>query len=418
MDRTRFGRPSAAHLVVLVCLAQVLVQIGAFFWPALLPGMIGRWALSNSEAGWITAIFYLAYIVAVPVLVTLTDRVDAKRVYLAGVAATVAGHVLFAVFADGFWSALGARALTGIGWAGTYMTGLKLLVDMVDDKLMSRAAAGHAASIGISGALSFACADLIAGFAGWRAAFLAAGLSAALAWLLIALAVPGRAPALRPAVSALALFDFRPVLRNRSAMAYAIAYCVHTLEMNALRGWGVAFLGFVAASTGASATVMSPTATLTVLGLLGTAMSVLGNEAAIRMGRRRLISFAMAASAVCAVLLGFVGSQSYAFAVVLILIYGPIVWLDSSSLTAGTAGTAEPSRRGATLAVHSMLGYFGGFVGPLAVGWVLDLRGGMSPAAWASAFLMIAILMVIALAAFLIMRPRALAGDRSGEGPS
>ena len=297
------------------------------------------------------------------------------------------------------------------------MTGLKLLVDKVDDKLMSRAAAGHAASIGISGALSFACADLIAEFAGWRAAFLAAGASAVIAWMLVALGAPRGAPPPHAAVSGLALFDFRPVLRNRSAMAYAIAYCVHTLEMNALRGWGVAFLGFVAGSAGGSAMLVSPTATLTVLGLLGTLMSVLGNEAAIRVGRRRLISFAMIASAICAVLLGFVGSQSYAFAVVLILIYGPIVWLDSSSLTAGTAGTAEPSRRGATLALHSMLGYFGGFVGPLAVGWVLDLRGGMSPAAWASAFSMIAIVTVVALAAFLIMRPRALAGDRRGEGP-
>ena len=48
------------------------------------------------------------------------------------------------------------RALTGMGWAGTYMTGLKLLADRVDAKMMSRATAGHAASIGISGALSFA----------------------------------------------------------------------------------------------------------------------------------------------------------------------------------------------------------------------------------------------------------------------
>jgi hypothetical protein len=39
-----------------------------------------------------------------------------------------------------------------------------------------------------------------------------------------------------------------------------------------------------------------------------------------------------------------------------------------SSLTASTAGTAEPSRRGTTLAVHSMLGYVGGFIGPLLVG--------------------------------------------------
>ena len=157
---------------MLVCVAQALVQIGAFFWPALLPGMIARWGLTNSEAGWITAIFYGAYILAVPILVTLTDRVDAKRVYLAGVAMTVVGHLFFALFADGFWSALVSRALAGVGWAGTYMTGLKLLADRIDAKLVSRAAAGHAASIGISGALSFACADIIAGIAGWRAAFL------------------------------------------------------------------------------------------------------------------------------------------------------------------------------------------------------------------------------------------------------
>jgi len=95
------------------------------------------------------------------------------------------------------------------------------------------------------------------------------------------------------------------------------------------------------------------------------------------------------------------------------VLYGPIVWLDSSSLTAGTAGTAEPSRRGATLAVHSMLGYVGGFVGPLIVGFVLDWQGGMSVSAWAAAFTLIAVLMLIALAAFLLLRPVALAGDRS-----
>ncbi len=405
-------RDHPRRTVVLVCAAQVLVQIGAFFWPALMPGMMTLWSLTNSEAGWITAVFYGAYILAVPVLVTLTDRVDAKRVYLAGVAMTVAGHALFALFADGFWSALGARALTGIGWAGTYMTGLKLLADKVDAKLLSRAAAGHAASIGIAGALSFACADLLAGTAGWRAAFFAASASAAAAWLLIILAVPGRARSAAPPAADQALFDFRPVLRNRSAMAYAIGYCLHTFEMSALRGWGVAFLGFVAASTGSADAMLSPTTALTVLGLAGTLASVLGNEAAIAIGRRRLIWFAMLASAACALLLGLVGTQSYLLAVVLMLIYGPIIWLDSSALTAGTAGTAEPSRRGATLAVHSMLGYLGGFVGPLAVGWILDLGGGNSAAAWATVFAVIAGLMALALIAFVAMRPRALAGDR------
>ena len=124
--------------------------------------------------GWITAMFYAAYMVSVPVLVTLTDRVDAKRIYLFGVGCSVLGHLLFGLLADGFWSAMATRALTGMGWAGTYMTGLKLLADQVDAKQMSRATAGHAASTGISGALSFACADLLASLGGWKMAFFCA----------------------------------------------------------------------------------------------------------------------------------------------------------------------------------------------------------------------------------------------------
>jgi MFS family permease len=145
---------------------------------------------------------------------------------------------------------------------------------------------------------------------------------------------------------------------------------------------------------------------------------VAGNEGAIYFGRRRLITITMIASAVCAVLLGLVGPQSYIAAVALILVYGLLISLDSSSLTAGTAGSADPSRRGATLAVHSMLGYAGGFVGPLIVGWALDLSGGMTSTAWAFAYLLVAALVMVGLIAFLVMRPGSLAGDRIEQRPA
>jgi predicted MFS family arabinose efflux permease len=406
---------SGRRLVVAVCAAQVLVQIGAFFWPVLLPTLAPAWRLTNGEAGWITGVFYLAYMLSVPILVTLTDRIDAKRVYLFGVGCTVAGHGAFGLFADGFTSALLIRALTGIGWAGTYMTGVKLLADQVDKTLMSRAVAGHAASIGLSGALSFACADLLARAYGWRAAFVVAAAGAAVAWLVVAVCAPRTRPAAAGAARDGALFDFRPVFRNRSAMAYAQAYCIHTLEMNALRGWGVAFLGFVAVASGAERTWLSPAIVLTALGLIGTAASVVGNEMAIRLGRRRLISTAMAGSILVAAMLGYLGTLSYGIAVALLLVYGFVVWLDSSSLTAGAAGTAEPARRGATLAVHSSLGYAGGFVGPLLIGYTLDALGGMSRASWSAAFASIAALMLFSLIVFRVLRPRELAGDRGSH---
>lgn len=404
---------AAGRLVAIVCTAQVFVQLGAGYWPVLLPELMGRWSLSNSEAGWITSSFYATYMVCVPVLVTLTDRIDPKRVYLFGVACTTVAHVAFGIFADGFWSALLLRGLAGIGWAGTYMTGLKLLADQVDARMMSRAVTGHAASIGISGAASYVVGELLAQAFGWRIAFASAGVTAAIAWLTVALAVPGRPPPARAAGPAPALFDFRPVLRNRSAFAYSLAYCVHTLEMNALRGWGVAFLAWVAAGSGMAGGLLSPAVVITVLGLLGTLTSVLGNEASIHFGRRRLVATAMGLSIAVGAVIGFAGSTGYWIAVGLIVLYGMIIWLDSSSLTAGAAGAADPARRGATLAVHSMLGYAGGFIGPLAIGWTLDLSGGMSAMGWGLSFAVIAALMALALVGFTILRPRELEGDRT-----
>ena len=401
---------TGGRLTALVCAAQVLVQIGAYTWPALLPSMIPRWGLTNSEAGWITGIFYAAYMVSVPVLVTLTDRIEARRVYLFGVGCTVASHLLFGLLAEGFWSAVALRALAGIGWAGTYMTGLKLLADQVDERMMSRAVTGHAASIGVAGAVSYSTASAFVALRGWEFSFEMAGLTAALGWTLVALFVPRHVSPLPP--SKAPLFDFRPILRNRSAMAYSLAYCVHTLEMSALRGWGVAFLGFVAVTAGGAANMPSPAVVLTMLALLGTAASVVGNEAAIRYGRRRLIALAMLGSVGLGASVGFLGSLSYPIAAVMLLAYGFVIWLDSASLTAGSSGTADPSRRGATLAVHSTLGYAGGFVGPLIVGFILDLGGGMSRTTWGLSFLVVAVLMLITLAVFCVMRPRELPGDR------
>ena len=401
------------RLVAIMCGAQVMVQIGAFFWPALLPTMMPLWGLSNSEAGWITAIFYGAYMISVPILVTATDRIDPKTIYLFGVGVTVIGHFAFALFADGFWSAMAARALTGMGWAGTYMTGLKLLADRVNARMMSRATAGHAASISLSGAVSFAIGDVIAGSLGWEAAFFVAAASAGTAWLMIALVMPSRDERPSRRTDGGGLFDFRPVFRNRSAMAYAIAYAVHTLEMSAVRGWAVAFLGYVALTTGATASIISPAVVATGLGLAGTVASIAGNEAAIRFGRRRLIQTAMLASIAFGASIGFLGSMSYALAAGLLFLYAIFIWLDSSSLTAGAAGFADPARRGATLAVHSMLGYTGGFLGPLLIGWTLDLAGGMSMNGWGYAFLSVAVLMTVALFTFRLLRPQGLAGDRA-----
>jgi predicted MFS family arabinose efflux permease len=397
--------------VVTMCAAQGCAQIGAFGVAALLPTLIAAWSLSNTEAGWIGGIYYAAYTLVVPLLSSLTDRVDPKRIYLGSVALTALAFAGFAWIATGFWSALAFRALMGVGWAGSYMPGLKALSDLVEGPVQSRAVAAHAAAVGVSGALSFAVAGAVNAWLGWQWALLPGALGATLAFVLVLVALPSRPPR-APAGPAGARVDFRPVLRNRSALAYSIAYGVHTWEMSALRAWVVTFLTFASARSAAAWTPLAPATVATVMGLLGVWASVWGNELAIRFGRRRFILGTLLASAAMAGVIGFGAALPYAGAAALVLVYAVLIWSDSSSLTAGSAGSAEAGRRGATLAVHSTLGYAGGFLGPLALGATLDLAGGASVLGWGLAFGHVTVALVAGALVFLWLRPADLAGDR------
>jgi predicted MFS family arabinose efflux permease len=183
--------------------------------------------------------------------------------------------------------------------------------------------------------------------------------------------------------------------------------------MSALRAWVVAFLTFVAARAPDAWTPLAPASVASVMGLLGVLASVWGNEVAIRLGRRRFILGTMLASGALAAGIGFSAALPYAGAAAFVLLYAVLIWSDSSSLTAGSAGSAEPGRRGATLAVHSTLGYAGGFLGPLALGAMLDLSGGASVLAWGVAFGHVTVALLLGALALVWLRPADLAGDRS-----
>jgi hypothetical protein len=101
-----------------------------------------------------------------------------------------------------------------------------------------------------------------------------------------------------------------------------------------------------------------------------------------------------------------------------VLVYAVLIWSDSSSLTAGSAGSAEPGRRGATLAVHTTLGYAGGFLGPLAFGATLDLVGSGGVLGWGLAFGHVTAALLVGAVAFVALRPADLAGDRPSRALS
>src|ERR1051325_4124988 len=119
--------PGTYGYAAAIVAAQMMAQVGGFALPALLPTYMARWNLTATEAGWLVGVFFAAYVVMVPILLSLTDRVPARRIYLLRTGLTPLSHLGFAWFADGFWSAMCFRILAGAGWAGTYMTGLRVI---------------------------------------------------------------------------------------------------------------------------------------------------------------------------------------------------------------------------------------------------------------------------------------------------
>ncbi len=385
-------------------------MLGFSTFAALLPSFREAWQLSNTNAGWISAIFFAGYTLAVPVLVGLTDRVDPKRIYLLSAALAAVANLGFAIFAEGFWSAMVFRGLAGIGLAGTYMPGLKALSDHIPAEQQSRAVAFYTSSFGIGAALSFPVASLLAEGAGWRWAFAVPGAAAVLAGLLLLAVMPRSAPHHLRAPDT-ALLDFRPVLRNRSALAYTLCYTVHNWELFGFRSWIVAFLVF--AGGGGAGLLLDPTMIAAIVILLGMPTSVLGNELSIRFGRRRTVALVMGASALICFVIGFASALPYLVVVLLCVLQGFTVSGESASVTAGALGSAAPGYRGATMAMHSTLGFTGSFFGPLVFGLVLDLAGGESVLAWGLAFAHMGVVMLAGPLALALLRPQALPGDRA-----
>jgi len=129
-------------------------------------------------------------------------------------------------------------------------------------------------------------------------------------------------------------------------------------------------------STGAIATIA------TVMVMAGLPASILGNEIATRLGRRFTLAAMMTASAATALLLAFTSGGPLPLVLALTSLYAVLVMSDSAAITVGTIASAPVERRGATIAVQTLMASLMAMIAPLACGWSLDLFGGESRWGW------------------------------------
>jgi MFS family permease len=391
-------------LVAALCTGQVANLLSHVAVPAVMAQhLIPLWGLSASEAGIMASAYSLGYMVAVPVLMTLTDRIDARIILLLGSALMGVATVAFGIFAAGLWSATLLWGLAGIGCAGAYMPGLRALTDRLGDGDHSRSITLYTACFSMGVGLSFLVAQVLADFGGWRLAFIVTGL-APLVMIGVCLALAPAWPKPREKQS---LLDFRPVLRNRQAMGYILGYAIHCFELYGFRTWIVAFWTYIEARRSGGA-ILDPVSVSFIITLLAVPASVLGNEGALRFGRHRSIRSVMSLSALVAFAIALTVSWSPILLLALLLVYSFTLPGDSGALTSGMALSATPEERGATMALHSMAGFGMAAVGGIAVGLCIDAAGGpASDSGWTAAF----VVMGLAIAT----GPLVLRWSRAGE---
>lgn len=379
------ARRGTAAVVGLLCAAEALGMTGFATFPALLGVLADEWHLSGTEAGMVAGAYFAGYMLAVPFLSSLTDRVDTRRVYVAAALLAAGGSAGFAWLAEGAASAAAFQALAGAGLAGTYMPGLKALTERVGGPRQSRYVAFYTATFGIGTSLSLVLAGSIGAGVSWQAAFAAAALGPLAAGALVGFGLRPAAATREAAPGASG--GLARLLGNRRVAGYVAGYAAHCWELFGLRSWMVAFLAFAWSRHPEAAWLPAPAAAAAAVNLLGIPASIFGNELAMRLGRRRLIAAVMGASGLLAWITGFAPTMAAAAALGLLAVYYVAVMADSAALTAGLVAVAPPMQRGAAMAVYSAAGFGAGFVGPLVFGLVLDLAGGKDAGlAWGLAF--------------------------------
>ena len=370
------------------------------------------WGLSSAQAGLIQSAFHIGYLVSLFGIGFLADRYGAKRTFLATSIAACASGLAFALFADGFVSALLLHSLAGLCAGGSYTPGLTLIAERFPAERRGRAMGYYLAASSLGYALSLWLSSALIVASGWRAALIACAFGPVAASLLAAWVLRGTRNLVHPAGYSNPLRALLDVWRNKPAMLAVWAYVFHSWELLGMWAWMPTYLGVVLAygAGGGGGTGMAGLgiafAALTYL--ISMAGSIGGGVLSDRWGRTAVILLMSLASLVCSFTFGWLIAAPVWIVVMVAIAYNLTAIGDSSVYSTAMTELVPGHCLGAAFALRSVLGFGVGAISPWVFGLVLDLgegAGGMrADAAWGWAWTALGIGAVLGPIATLRLR--------------
>jgi MFS family permease len=368
--------PPSAGWLLGFCASRVGFGFVFTTYSAALPLLRVDWGMTAREAGAIQSAWQIGYLISLFAVGFLGDRFGAKRVFLWSSLTASASALLFAVFADSFWSGLLLFGLAALCSGGSYTPGLAILAQQYPATGRGRAMGYFLAAASFGYACSLVLSSLLFPTVGWRGAFLVT-CSGPLAGTVLAFWVLRRVPNVLPPPPA-----ERPpggsliaVLRNRPAMLAMLAYTFHSWELLGMWAWLPAFLSAAAAhGAGVTAQAVSLGAGFSALTyFISMGGSISGGGLSDRFGRTAVILVMSLGSLVCSFAFGWMFGLPLWLLVGVAIVYQFTGIGDSSIYSTALTELVPPRYVGAAYSLRSVMGFGVGAVSPWVFGAVLDL---------------------------------------------
>jgi MFS family permease len=393
------------RMLALLCLAVVLSFCCWFSANAIAPDLKRAWALSETEAAWLTNGVQIGFVIGALTasLFNLPDLIRMNRL-MAGSALLAALSNAALVLEPGPTGAVFCRVITGFALAGVYPPALKLVATwFVTGRGL--ALAGVIGAITAGSALPHLFRGMSAG-AAWQAILLAASAATLLGALLFLLYTREG-----PYPFGKALFDPRQigrVLKDRNLALVNLGYLGHMWELYAMWAWLLAYLTAALGDGGPGIDSRASLLTFCAVaaGVLG---CFLGGLLSDRFGRTLTTAGMMIVSATCALSIGFVFDGPFWLLALVVVLWGISIIGDSAQFSAAVTELADRSYIGTALSLQMGMG----FALTILMIWLMPhlaaLMGG-----WRWSFALLAIGPMLGTCAMLALRQRPQAQRLAG----
>jgi MFS transporter, ACS family, hexuronate transporter len=360
-------------MIALVFLATVINYLDRQTLSVVAPQLRDEFEMSNTEYGRVIFSFMLAYTIMNGVSGVLIDRLGTKLGYALCILWWSIATLLH-VFASGVWSLGAFRFLLGVGEAGNWPAGVKVVAEWFPEKERALASGIFNSGSAVGAILAPPLIVWIVLRQGWKTAFLFVGASGLL-WLALwwfIYQTPRPASLLQPAPPK-RIFGMTELLRTPFVFWFMVAKIFLDPAWYFYIFWFPEYLrrarGFDFSAIGAYAWI--PFAVAGVGNLLGGWSSAFLWRCGLRVGVARNIAVLAFACLMCAAIpAALVEDARWSIGLVSVAMMGYTGC--TANLLAIPADVLPSSASASIYGIASMGSGFGGMVFALATGWVVD----------------------------------------------